>query len=332
METHKIILKSRPSGEPTKDNFEIVKENVSIKKEDEILIHSKYISVDPYMRGRMNNVKTYVDPYEVDQPISGDIIAEVDESNAKGYKKGDLVFGNLPWQEKIVCQSNDVRKIEKDDIPPLLYLNILGMTGLTAYFGLLDIGKPKKNETVVISAAAGAVGSIVGQIAKIKGCKVIGIAGSDEKVDYIKNELGFDEAFNYKKSSNIRKEIKNCCTDGVDIYFDNVGGDLSDSIMYLINNFARIIICGQISQYNQSRLALGPRMQMFLLTRRALIQGFIVSDYKEKYDIALNELKQWYKEGKLKQRETIIEGFENLPEAFLGLFKGDNIGKMIVKV
>ncbi|MFC2137207.1 NADP-dependent oxidoreductase [Bacteroidota bacterium] len=332
METHKIILKSRPAAEPVLDNFELVKESLPVINENELLLKAKYVSVDPYMRGRMNNVKTYVDPYEVGQAINGDIVAEVEQSKSKDFNEGDLVVGNLPWQEYINASENSIKKIEKDDIPPSLYLSLFGMTGLTAYFGLLDIGKPKKKETVIITSAAGAVGSVAGQISKIKKCKVIGITGSDEKVDYLKTELDFDNAFNYKSSSNIRKEIKNCWQEGVDIFFDNVGGELSDSIMYLINNFARIIVCGQISQYNQSRLAMGPRMQMFLLTRRALMQGFIVNDYMNKFDTALNELKQWFKEGKLKYRETIIEGFENLPEAFLGLFKGDNIGKLLVKV
>jgi len=332
METQKIILNSRPAAEPLLDNFKLTKESLPVINESEVLLKAKYISVDPYMRGRMNNVKTYIDPFEVGQAITGDIIAEVIQSKSEKFNEGDLAVGHLPWQEYIIINEKKIEKIEKNDIPSSLYLSLFGITGLTAYFGLLDIGKPKKNETVVISAAAGAVGSVAGQIAKIKKCKVIGITGSNEKIEFLINELGFDYAFNYSKSLNIRKEIKNCCHEGVDIYFDNVGGELSDSIMFLINNFARIIICGQISQYNQSRLAMGLRMQMFLLTRRALMQGFIVNDYKKKYNTALNELKQWYKDGLIKTRETIIEGFENLPQAFLGLFKGDNIGKLLVKV
>lgn len=227
-----------------------------------------------------------------------------------------------------------LRKIDTSLAPASAYLGILGMTGLTAYFGLLDIGRPKEGETVVVSGAAGAVGSTVGQIAKIKGARVVGIAGSDEKIDYLKQELQFDEAINYKTADDIQKALQNACPDGVDVYFDNVGGPISDAVMNLLNEFARIPVCGAISSYNAESEAddMGPRVQSKLIKTKSLMQGFIVSDYSDRFSEGAKQLAEWLKAGKLHYEETITEGFENIPDAFLGLFKGENKGKQLIKV
>jgi len=331
--TKKFILKKRPSGEVSADNFELIGENLPDIKQGEILVKVNYLSVDPYMRNRMNNVESYVSPFELKSAITGDGIAEVIKTNSDKFKAGDIVVGTLPWQECAIINSKKVKIISPDEtISPTAYLSVLGLTGLTAYFGLLTIGDPKPGETVVISAAAGAVGSIAGQIARIKGCKVIGISGGEEKSEYLKSELHFDETIDYKKTPNIRKELRKICPDRVDIYFDNVGGDISDGVFYLLNNHARIVLCGQISLYNLNRLSMGPRLFPQFLIRRVKMQGFIVYDYAKKFSDAQDELKQWILDKKIKYDENILEGFENLPEAFLGLFRGDNIGKQLVKI
>ena len=255
------------------------------------------------------------------------------ETKSDQLNVGDLVVGNLPWQEYATIKSKRVEKILADEaIPSTAYLSVLGLTGLTAYFGLLDIGEPRSGETVVISAAAGAVGSVAGQIARIKGCKVIGIAGGEKKCSYLKNDLLFDETIDYKKAPNIRKELRKICPQKVDIYFDNVGGDISDGVFYMLNNKARIVLCGQISLYNKNRLSMGPRLYPQFLIHRVKMQGFIVYDYAIKFSEAQNQLKHWIVDGTIKYNENIIEGFENLPAAFLGLFTGENIGKQLVKV
>jgi NADPH-dependent curcumin reductase CurA len=331
--TQKFVLKSRPSGEVNADNFELVTDNVSEPKSGQILTKTLFLSVDPYMRNRMNNVESYVSPFELDSAISGDGIGEVIDSRSQNFKVGDLIVGTLPWQEFAVIKEDNVVKISKDEsISSTAYLGVLGLTGLTAYFGLLDIGDPKEGETVVISAAAGAVGSIAGQISKIKGCKTIGIAGGDNKCNYLINDLNFDEVIDYKKTPNIRKPLRKMCPEKVDIYFDNVGGDISDGVFYMLNNHARIVLCGQIALYNLNRLSMGPRMYPQFLIHRVKMQGFIVYDYAKEFPEARKQLKQWILDGKIKYDENIIEGFENLPEAFLGLFKGENIGKQLVKV
>lgn len=329
----KFILKSRPSAEVNIGNFDLIKEQLPELEQGEILIKTKYLSVDPYMRNRMNNVESYVSPFELNSVITGDGIAEVVETKSEIFKTGDWIVGNLPWQEYTNIDSKKVIKIRPDEnISPTAYLSVLGLTGLTAYFGLLDIGDPKSGESVVISAAAGAVGSVAGQIAKIKGCNVIGIAGGENKCTYLKNNLMFDETIDYKKTPNIRKILRKICPQKVDIYFDNVGGDISDGVFYMLNNHARIVLCGQISLYNLNRLSMGPRLYPQFLIRRVKMQGFIVYDYAKRFPRAQDQIKQWILDGKIKYDENIIEGFENLPNAFLGLFTGDNIGKQLVKV
>lgn len=331
MRTKQIVLVSRPIGTPTLQNFRF--EDIPLPKinEGEVLLESLYYSVDPYMRGRMNDTKSYISPFQLNEPIEGGVIAKVLASKAKDIKVGDIVLGELPWRMQIVASEKELQKIDPTLAPLTYNLGILGMPGLTAYFGLLDIGKPKAGETVVISGAAGAVGVVVGQIAKIMGCKVIGIAGSDKKTELLKDVFGFDEAINYKTSAHMKSAISHLCPRGVDIYFDNVGGEISDAVIRNINFHARIPLCGQISLYNSIEFPVGPRIQPMLLRRSVLMKGFIVTDYQSQFPEAMHELSKWVKEGKMKYTETIIQGFDHLPNALLGLFSGENIGKMIVQ-
>ena len=328
----RILLKSRPVGLPTFQNFEIVNAPTIVLQVGELLVKAKYISVDPYMRGRMRDAKSYTSPFEVGKPIEGGVVAEVVESHHQAFKVGDIVLGSLLWQEIQPIAAEKVTKLIPGIAPLSYYLSILGMPGLTAYFGLLDIGKPAKGETVVVSGAAGAVGMVVGQIARLKGCRVVGIAGSDEKIAYLKNELHFDEVINYKNTSNLTEAIAKACPDGIDVYYDNVGGPISDAVMETINKGARIIVCGQISLYNETKTAMGPRLQPAILTKSAIMQGLMVSNYVQRWPEGIQQLAQWLTEGKLKYQQTIVKGFENLPNTFIGLFEGKNLGKFLVEV
>ncbi|WP_324027284.1 NADP-dependent oxidoreductase [Maribacter sp. BPC-D8] len=328
-----INLKKRPVGTPTLSDFEFVESDVNPSISDgQLLLEAKYISVDPYLRGRMNDAKSYVPPFKLGEPISSGIVAEVIESNNDGFKKGDFVSGLLQWKEKQVSTGEGLQKIDKSKAPLSAYLGIVGMTGLTAFLGLHEIGKPKKGETLVVSGAAGAVGSVVGQIGKILGLNVIGIAGSDEKINMLTSELGFDHGINYKTTKDMQAAIKEAAPNGVDIYFDNVGGPISDAVLFNINQFARIIICGAISVYNKTEIPMAVAVQPFLVKNSALMQGFIVSNYADKFPVAMKQLATWLGEGKLKYKETVVEGFEHTPQAFLDMMDGKNKGKMIVKV
>ena len=331
METRQIVLASRPIGIPTLDNFKFENTTLPEVKEDQVLVEELYYSVDPYMRGRMNDAKSYISSFETDKPIEGGVIAKVIESKSPEFKAGDLILGRLPWRVKTVVSTKGLQIINETIVPASYYLGILGMPGLTAYFGLMDIGKPKAGQTVVVSGAAGAVGVVVGQIASIQGCRVVGIAGTDEKINLLKDNYGFDEAINYKTTPDLKKALNQTCPNGVDIYFDNVGGEISDAVISQINFKARIIVCGQISLYNSSEIPTGPRLQQQLLSHSALMQGFTVSDYQNSYGEGFNHLVKWIKDGKVKYLETKLKGFDQLPNAFIGLFKGINMGKMIVE-
>jgi hypothetical protein len=328
--TRQIILKSRPVGLPKDINFETVEVEIPAMADGMVRLKAHTFSVDPYMRGRMNEGKSYVAPFAVGEAIAGGAIAQVVESHATGFKDGDFVLGMLPWQEEMVVNANSLKLVDEKIAPLSYYLGILGMPGMTAYFGLLDIGKPQKNETVVVSGAGGAVGIVVGQIAKIHGCRVVGISGDDEKINYLLNELHFDAAINYKTTSNLRKAVASACPSGVDIYFDNVGGEISDAIITLINKSARIIVCGQISLYNSTTISMGPRIQPIILTRSALMKGFIVNDYFSRFSEGFKALAGWVGSDQLKYTNTTYNGFEKLPEAFMALFEGKNLGKLIV--
>lgn len=332
LKSREFILSKRPVGLPDQSSFSLKKIVVPNQlKENEVLLHGLYYSVDPYMRGRMNEGKSYVEPFALNKPIEGSVVARVKESNSKDFKKDDLVFGQLPWATDMTVNSNLVHKISSPIESASKYLGILGMTGLTAYFGMLKIGKPKPKDVVVISGAAGAVGTIAGQIAKIYGCKVIGIVGSDEKIEILKNQYGFDDAINYKDSEKLASKIKQLCPEGVDIYFDNVGGVISDKVMENMNFQSRIVICGQISLYNAKEITQGPRLQPLILTKSISMQGFIVGNFKDQFAEGTEAISQWIKEGKLKSVETVIDGFDHLPEALIGLFSGKNTGKMVVR-
>ncbi|MGE5393894.1 MAG: NADP-dependent oxidoreductase [Candidatus Saccharibacteria bacterium] len=332
MKTQQIVLSARPEGYPTLNNFRIETVEVPELQENEVLVEGMYFSVDPYMRGRMNDAKSYISTFQIDQPISGGVVGKVIKSNSPALKEGDLVLSRLPWRRLNVVHVRELQKINTTIAPPSYFLGILGMPGLTAYFGILDICKPKAGQTGVISGAAGAVGIVAGQIAKIMGCRVVGIAGSDEKVELLKTEFGFDEVVNYNTSKDIKSDLSKACPYGVHFYFDNVGGDIADAVMSLLNYQARIAICGQISLYNSMDIPTGPRLQPLLLSKSAIMQGFMVSNYQDRFGEGFQRLSKWIKEGNLKYRETIIKGFEQLPAAFIGLFSGENKGKMIVEV
>lgn len=331
MTTKQIVLAARPKGMPVIENFEIKTIELHGIGDNEILLEAMFFSVDPYMRGRMNDAKSYAPPYEIGKPIKGGVVAKVLKSNDADFKENDMVTGNLPWQEHCIVTGDGLLKIDTSIAPATYYLGILGMPGLTAYFGLMDIGKPKAGETVVVSGAAGAVGMVVGQIAKLEGCRVVGIAGSDEKVKLLKDEFGFDEVINYKTAADMPKAIAAACPAGVDIYYDNVGGEISDAVIGNINFHARIALCGQISLYNTTEIPMGPRLQPMLLTRSVLMQGFIIGNYQSRFAEGSRYLAKAVQEGKIKYKETIMEGFDNLPVALMGLFEGHNIGKMIVQ-
>ena len=331
MTTKQIVLAARPDGNPILNDFRFENIELDALQQGEVLLQGMYYSVDPYMRGRMNEGKSYVPQFELNKAIEGGVLGTVLESKSDLFKTGDVVLGALPWSEKMIASEKNLQKIESTVESLTYYLGILGMTGLTAYFGLLRIGKPKAGETVVVSGAAGAVGIVVGQIAKIHGARVIGIAGSDEKVTILKEEFGYDDVINYKTTNDINTAIANLCPNGVDVYFDNVGGIISDAVIQNLNFHARIALCGQISLYNSTEIPLGPRIQPILLTRSALMQGFIINNFQKDFPEGIAHLSKWVNEGKLKFKETIVEGFDQLPTAFLGLFKGENQGKMIVK-
>ncbi|MFY2153893.1 NADP-dependent oxidoreductase [Mammaliicoccus sciuri] len=331
MKNEQIVLAKRTEGIPQDDVFRYEEIEVKEPNNEEVLLKSIYVSVDPYMRGRMNDSKSYTQSYELDKPFNGHIVAEVIQSNASDLKEGDIVTGILPWQKYITINEKYVTKIPSNEVPLYLYLSVLGMPGMTAYQGLLKIGKPQEGETVVVSAASGAVGSVVGQIAKLKGAHVVGIAGGSEKVNYLTETLGFDEGIDYKKDD-FAEALEKAVPNGIDVYFENVGGALSDEVFKHLNKFARIPVCGAISSYNLKGEDIGPRIQQTLIKSQALMQGFIVAQFNEDVKEASEQLAQWVQEGKIKSEVTIDEGFDQIPNAFRKLFTGDNFGKQVIKV
>ncbi len=331
MRSKQIVLATRPYGLPSSENFRFEEKETGKLNDNEVLLKTWYISVDPYMRGRMNDTKSYAAPFQLGQPFSGGVVAKVIESRSSSFAEGDTVFGMLPWATYCVEKAENLRKLDTQSVRPSYYLGILGMPGLTAYFGMTEIGKPKAGETVVISGAAGAVGLVAGQIAALKGSRVVGIAGSDEKCKLLKEQFGFDETINYKTVKAIRKTIADVCPKGVDVYYDNVGGEITDAVIDNLNFHSRIALCGQISLYNSTKIPMGQRVFPKLLTRSALVQGFIVSNYSERFGEAFADLTQWINEGKIKYTETITQGFNKLPDVFISLFSGKNQGKMLVE-
>ncbi|EHQ30990.1 NADP-dependent oxidoreductase [Mucilaginibacter paludis] len=327
-----IVLYKRPVGKAELGDFKTNIEEMPTADDGEVLLKTIYVSVDPYLRGRMNDAESYIPPFELNKPLQSGIIAEVVDSNNTLFKIGDFVLGNLEWKEYQVSDGKGLRIIPNDPAYLTAYLGVLGMTGLTAYLGLTQIGLPKPGETLVVSGAAGAVGSIVGQVGKLLGCRVVGITGSDEKVQLLKSKFHFDEAINYKNTVDLTRAITAACPNGVDIYFDNVGGKISDDVLNNINKHARIPLCGAISLYNDATPVLGPYIQPVLVKKSALIQGFIVGDFAAQFPEATKQLREWLMAGKLTYHETIYEGFDHITQAFLGLFEGSNEGKMVVKI
>lgn len=321
---HKI-----PQGMPTEDCWEKRAVETAQPTDGQVLVKALYVSVDPYLRGRMYSAKAG------DAQVSG-VVAEVVESRNDKFPKGTIVHGYLPWARYSLSTGADLRVVDPSLAPVSTANSVLGMPGMTAYFGLLSVGELKDKENVVVSGAAGAVGSLVVQIAKLKGCHVVGIVGSKDKADYVTKELGADVAINYKDfpdQKTISEELKKACPNGVDVYFDNVGGYVSDAVYDHINNFARVALCGQISSYNElDKQVLGPRFLYKLIYKNATIKGFVVSAFLNRSAEFFEHMGKWVKEGKVKYRETVVEGFDNIPKALIGMLQGENTGKMIVKV
>jgi NADPH-dependent curcumin reductase CurA len=327
---HQFRLAARPVGMPKRTDWNYVDEPVSEPDDGELLVKVLYISLDPAMRGWMNEGRSYIPPVAIGEVMRAGAAGRVIASRHPDFAIGDHVTGAFGVQEYARSNGKGVIKVDTKLAPLPVYLGALGMPGMTAYFGLLDTGKPKPGETVVVSAAAGAVGTVVGQIAKIKDCRVIGIAGGTDKCSYITEELGFDAAIDYK-SEDVKKALREHCPKGIDIYFDNVGGDILDAALAHLARRARIVICGAISQYNNTTPITGPSNYLSLLINRASMTGMIVFDYESQYPEAMREMAGWLSEGRLKTREQIVTGIETFPEALLKLFKGENTGKLVLK-
>jgi NADPH-dependent curcumin reductase CurA len=320
-----VVLAARPQGEPQESDFELREAPDAAPGDGEVLVRNVYVSVDPYMRSRMTGARTYVGPYELGSPIDGGAVGRVVESRHEGYAEGDWVMSMLGWREQGVVAGDRLRKLDASLAPPSTALGVLGMPGLTAWVGLVDIGRIEQGETIYVSGAAGAVGSAAAQLAKLKGLHVIGSAGSAEKVDWLRS-LGI-EAFNYREVT-----AKEALADGIDVFFDNVGGEQLEAALNALRPFGRVIACGAISRYNDERPQSGPRNLGFVVTKRLRIQGFIVSDHSDRFPAFLAEVGPWVAAGEVQYRETFVDGIEHVPAAFAGLFRGENTGKMLVRV
>ncbi len=325
-------MKSRPVGLPGEDDFELVEAAMPQIGDGEVLVRNIYMSVDPYMRGRMIDRESYIPPFQLNQPLEGGCIGRVVESRNSRFKVDDIVLGMSGWREYFISDSTGLFKVDPTVAPIQTFLGTVGMPGFTAYYGLIEIGNPQKRQTIFVSAAAGAVGAIVCQIAKIKGCYVVASAGSDEKVVWLLQEAGVDAAFNYKKADNVVTEVGNHCPHGIDIYFENVGGIHLEAALEHMNKFGRIVMCGMISMYNATEPVPGPTNLVNMIGKQLTMQGFIISEHFDRLPQFYADMGKWIAEGHIKWKETIVEGLENAPTALIGLFKGDNFGKMIVKV
>jgi NADPH-dependent curcumin reductase len=325
-----VLLARRPKDAAQESDFHIVETALPGIRDGQFLVRNRYLSLDPYMRGRMNEAKSYAKPVAIGEVMEGEAAGEVVASRHSGFKPGDKVVARTGWQAYGVSDGTNVRKIESTDIPISAYLGVVGMPGRTAYIGLIDIGQPKGGETVVVSAASGAVGSAVGQIAKIKGCRAVGVAGGPEKCRYVVEELGFDACVDYK-AGRLADNLAQATPHGVDIYFENVGGEILDTVLRRLNRSARIPLCGLISQYDLTE-PYGLKNIGALLINRATLQGFIVSDHAARHPAASKDLEQWVRDGRLKYRESVVEGLRNAPKAFIGLLSGKNFGKQLVRL
>ncbi|GAA0447454.1 NADP-dependent oxidoreductase [Lentibacillus halophilus] len=327
-----IRLNKRPKGEPSPDDFKMAETSVPPLNNGQMLIQTLYLSVDPGMRGMMEDKESYTPPFSLNDVLTGRSIGRVIDSKNENFAIGDMVYERLGWQDYSISDGENAQKVDQNLTPISSYLGVLGVPGLCAYFGLFEIGQPKKGETVVVSGASGAVGMAAGQLAKHQGCRVIGIAGSNEKNHYLKEELGFDATINYKTTTDMGMALQEACPEGIDIYFDNVGGEITHAALTLINYHARIIICGQTSQYNLEHPPMIPGNFDFLIKKSALMKGFVVYDYADRNDEAVSYLARLMNEGELTYEEHIVEGLENAPQAFMDLFKSKSFGKQLVKL
>ena len=335
LKNHQVRLASRPVGLPTKANWKFTEEAVAEPGPGGVLVKTLFLSLDPAMRGWMNEGKSYIPPVEINAVMRAGGVGRVIASNNPAFAVGDFVNAGLDVQEYCLIPEENIKRSGLFKVDPSLGLttwtNVLGMPGMTGFFGLMEVGLPKAGETVVVSGAAGAVGQTVGQIAKLKGCRVVGIAGGQAKCDWVVKELGFDACIDYK-NSDVRKGLKEHCPNGVDIYFDNVGGEILDMVLAKINRKARIIICGAISQYNNTTPVKGPSNYLSLLVNRARMEGIVVFDYADRYHLAVTEMSGYLKTGTMKSKEDVVQGIENFPEALLKLFNGENFGKLVLQV
>ncbi len=335
-QNQRIVLASRPVGAPIQSDFRLETTDKPVPAKGEMLLRTIYLSLDPYMRGRMSDVKSYADPVAIDQVMVGGTVCQIEESNNSGFEVGEWVVAYTGWQKYALSDGKGLLKLGKDPATPSYALGIMGMPGFTAYMGLLDIGQPKPGETIVVAAATGPVGATVGQIGKLKGCRVVGIAGGEEKCRYAKQQLGFDECIDHKAADFV-EQLTKACVDGIDVYYENVGGKVFDAVLPLLNTSARIPLCGLVSQYNATSLPKGPdRLSMLMgsiLFKRIKMQGFIIfDDYAHRYDEFAVDMTTWLTEGKVKYKEQVVDGLENTVEAFAGLLEGKNFGKLVIKV
>ena len=326
-----VTLAARPRGFPQPGDFALVETPIPEPTAGEVLVRARWLSLDPYMRGRMSETRSYAKPTGIGEVMTGQVVGEVAKSEDGRFAPGDEVVGQLGWQEYAAVRGGALRRIDTSVAPPQAYLHVLGTTGLTAYFGLFDVAHPKPGDTVVVSAAAGAVGQVVGQLAKIAGCRAVGIAGGPEKVAELTELYGFDSGIDYK-AEDVNARLKETCPQGVDVYFDNVGGALSETVFRRLAFGARVAICGQISQYNLTEPEVATRNLGFLIVLRARLEGFLVSDYAHRFDEGLARLGRWLTAGRLVYREDVTDGLENAPEAFIGMLGGANRGKTLVKL
>ncbi len=326
----KVLLASRPQGEVTEQNFRIVDAPLPEPADGEVLVRNEWLSLDPYMRGRMSDAKSYVPPALLDAVMVGQTVGEVVGSRDATIHVGDKVLTQLGWQSHGVAKAADVTRVDTRAVPASCYLGVLGMPGLTAWFGLFEIGQPKASETVLVSAASGAVGSVVGQLAKIHGCRAVGIAGGKTKCDYVVDELGFDACVDHR-AGNLYDDLRVACPEGVDVDFENVGGAVLDTALRVMNRHSRVVICGLVAEYSMNE-PYGYRGLRSVLVNRIRMQGMIIFDWQNRYGEALPALTAYVAEGKLKYRESIVEGLDNAPRALIALLKGENFGKQLVRI
>jgi NADPH-dependent curcumin reductase CurA len=326
-----ILLAARPVGLPKPSDFRLVEAPVPEPGPGQFLVRARYLSLDPYMRGRMSDAPSYARPVQVGEVMTGAVVGEVVRSSHPDFAVGQVVEDRIGWQEYGLSSGREARRIDPALAPISTALGVLGMPGLTAYFGLLEVGQPRPGETVVVSAASGAVGALVGQIAKLGGCRAVGIAGSKAKVEYIVDELGLDAGIDYK-AEDLDAALRAACPRGVDVYFDNVGGRITDAVTRRVNPFARVAVCGLISQYNLAEPEVAPRNERFVLVNRVRVQGFIVSDFYARRDAALGQLAAWLRAGRLRYREDVVDGLDQAPAAFIGMLQGKNFGKQLVRL